>query len=315
MTDPSPARPLVTFALFAYNQEQYVREAVEGAFSQTYEPLEIVLSDDCSSDRTYEIMLEMAKAYKGQHKVRVRRNEANYGLIDHINVLLSNLQSEIIVLAAGDDISHPERTSSIIKRFEEQPTCQLIHSAVLEVDKSGHTLGVRSPLIQEDSYQLEELAKSSSIYIGATGAIRMSLVNYFGPISEKKTYEDLIFGFRAALLNGFSYLDAPLVSYRKNVGISSQYNRKVGLKKELRMALHNHRLATLRQRKSDTIQVNSKNLNQVLRILDTEIQLAEFRLVYHNSFWNFLKRFSRRSFFVWAKAFSSETKYVLGLID
>ena len=48
---PTPDRPLVTFALFAYNQEQYIREAVEGAFSQTYEPLEIILSDDCSSDR------------------------------------------------------------------------------------------------------------------------------------------------------------------------------------------------------------------------------------------------------------------------
>jgi len=47
-------RPLVTFALVAYNQEQYIREAVEGAFAQTYEPLEIILSDDCSSDRTVE---------------------------------------------------------------------------------------------------------------------------------------------------------------------------------------------------------------------------------------------------------------------
>ena len=36
----------VAFALFAYNQEQYVREAIEGAFSQTYQPLEIILSDE-----------------------------------------------------------------------------------------------------------------------------------------------------------------------------------------------------------------------------------------------------------------------------
>lgn len=40
--------PLVTFALFAYNQEKFIREAVEGAFAQTYESLEIILSDDCS---------------------------------------------------------------------------------------------------------------------------------------------------------------------------------------------------------------------------------------------------------------------------
>ena len=59
MIDTNTDRPLVTFALFAYNQEQHIREAVDGAFSQTYEPLEIILSDDCSTDRTFEIMQEI----------------------------------------------------------------------------------------------------------------------------------------------------------------------------------------------------------------------------------------------------------------
>jgi glycosyltransferase involved in cell wall biosynthesis len=44
---------------------------VEGAFSQTYSPLEIILSDDCSSDRTFEIMEEMAREYQGPHLVKV----------------------------------------------------------------------------------------------------------------------------------------------------------------------------------------------------------------------------------------------------
>lgn len=42
---------LISFVLIAYNQERFIREAVEGAFSQTYSPLEIILSDDASSDR------------------------------------------------------------------------------------------------------------------------------------------------------------------------------------------------------------------------------------------------------------------------
>jgi len=48
-------KPLITFALFAYNQERFIREAVQGAFSQTYSPLEIIMSDDCSKDRTFDI--------------------------------------------------------------------------------------------------------------------------------------------------------------------------------------------------------------------------------------------------------------------
>ena len=50
------SRPLITFALMAYNQEQLIEEAVAGALAQTYSPLEIILSDDCSTDRTFSIM-------------------------------------------------------------------------------------------------------------------------------------------------------------------------------------------------------------------------------------------------------------------
>ena len=66
-------RPLITFALMAYNQEQLIEEAVAGALAQTYSPLEIILSDDCSTDRTFEIMEEMADEYKGPHSVSIRR--------------------------------------------------------------------------------------------------------------------------------------------------------------------------------------------------------------------------------------------------
>ena len=44
-------RPLVTFYVIAYNQSRFVREAVESALAQTYSPLEILLSDDCSHGR------------------------------------------------------------------------------------------------------------------------------------------------------------------------------------------------------------------------------------------------------------------------
>ena len=56
----SPERPLVSALVLGYNQESIIRKAVEGAFAQTYIPLEIVLSDDCSTDRTFDIMREMA---------------------------------------------------------------------------------------------------------------------------------------------------------------------------------------------------------------------------------------------------------------
>ena len=113
-------RPLVTFALFAYNQEKYIREAVEGAFAQTYDPLEIILSDDCSTDRTFEIMEEMALAYKGPHKILIRKSPVNRGLGLHILDVSELMNGHYVIVAGGDDISLPHRTIALIKTMHKE---------------------------------------------------------------------------------------------------------------------------------------------------------------------------------------------------
>ena len=50
-------RPLVSFCIVTYNQEKYIRAAIEGALKQTYSPMEIIISDDCSTDGTYKEIL------------------------------------------------------------------------------------------------------------------------------------------------------------------------------------------------------------------------------------------------------------------
>jgi GT2 family glycosyltransferase len=47
---------LVSFVVLAYNQQKFVAEAVRGALAQTYHPLEIVISDDCSTDGTFDVI-------------------------------------------------------------------------------------------------------------------------------------------------------------------------------------------------------------------------------------------------------------------
>jgi glycosyltransferase involved in cell wall biosynthesis len=111
--------PLATFALLAYNQEKYIREAVESAFSQTYTPLEIILSDDGSVDGTYRIMQEMAAAYEGPHSVIVRQSEVNQGLARHFLAVARLAKGQLVIEAGGDDISKPERTAKLVQAWLE----------------------------------------------------------------------------------------------------------------------------------------------------------------------------------------------------
>jgi hypothetical protein len=83
-----PGRPLVTHFLYGYKQERSIRAAIEGVLAQTYQPLEVVLSDDCSPDGTYRVMQEMAAAYRGPHKVVLNRNPKNLGIAGHVERIM-----------------------------------------------------------------------------------------------------------------------------------------------------------------------------------------------------------------------------------
>lgn len=168
-------RPLVTFALFAYNQEKYIREAVEGAFSQTYEPLEIILSDDCSSDRTHAIISDMANKYNGKKKIIVNKTNINCGTLLHLNDVANIAEGKLIILAAGDDISKPERTEILVNAWKNTGAWAL-SSKFDRIDHSSHTIARNQiPLVQSSSeYPLRKYFanQTSGIRIvhGATSA-------------------------------------------------------------------------------------------------------------------------------------------------
>ena len=111
-------RPLVSFILLAYNQERYIHQAIDGALSQAYSPLEIILSDDCSPDRTFAIMQEKASAYVGPHEIVLNRNSQNLGLGRHYSRAMELAHGEIVELAAGDDISLPSRTEESVRMLQ-----------------------------------------------------------------------------------------------------------------------------------------------------------------------------------------------------
>lgn len=134
------AEPLVTFIIFAYNQEAFVADAVKGALAQTYAPLEIVISDDCSTDRTFEVISNTVAGYSGPHDIRVVRNDSNMGLLDHVFARGREARGQYIVMAAGDDMSMPERTALSVAAFGTDPDILAVTSRVDIIDATGQIL-------------------------------------------------------------------------------------------------------------------------------------------------------------------------------
>ncbi len=185
---PTEERPLITFALFAYNQERYICEAVESAFSQTYSPLEIILSDDHSSDRTFEIMQEMAEKYSGPHEIILNKNKENKGLRCHFNRLTELASGEIILCAAGDDISLPERTEISWEVLRDHPDAACVSLRSDTIDAEGELLQVNSLSKKKrycEKHTIKDYLSSPSFHLnGASRAFRKSVHDTFGPLGS-----------------------------------------------------------------------------------------------------------------------------------
>lgn len=93
--------PLVSIQIPTYNQKDFIKEALDSALAQTYENLEIIVSDDCSP--TYDIF-EYLQDYKDNSKVKIYRNDENLGRVGNYRYTLYNLvKGEWFINLDGDD--------------------------------------------------------------------------------------------------------------------------------------------------------------------------------------------------------------------
>lgn len=219
------ARPAVTFALFAYNQEQFIREAVEGALAQTYSPLQVVLSDDSSSDRTFEVMQKMAADYSGPHDVLLNRNERNLGVGGHVNRMMDLAKGDLIVVAAGDDVSFPNRVAVLVEQWKTHNKPSALCSGFLSIDEHGKLVGdghswfsqFAINATQHKAHVLLGFIKTQKpALIGCTSAWTSEVFEEFGPLGNAIWFEDNAISLRAWFLNGIHFVPERLVSYRQH---------------------------------------------------------------------------------------------------
>src|SRR5262245_45552735 len=111
--------PLVSIVITSYNRARWIGKAIESALAQDYPNIEIIVSDNCSTDNSDEII----KSYCHDPRIRYSRNAENIGMIP-------NFQKAFFEIAKGDYITnissddylvHPQFISKavdIINKYE-----------------------------------------------------------------------------------------------------------------------------------------------------------------------------------------------------
>jgi glycosyltransferase involved in cell wall biosynthesis len=210
--------PSVSAILLAYNCERFVAEAVDSALNQDYRgPLEIVLSDDASTDRTFAVLQERAARYKGAHRVEIRRRRQNAGSKSaHLNDVFSACMGEILVSFDGDDVAETSRVRKIVEKFLGHRQAKAVYSSYSLVDQLGRLRGRGDVPHPPDGLDAAAwFARVDAYASGATLAVHRSVVDTFGSL-DPKINEDVVLPFRASLLGRVGFVAEPLVKVRRH---------------------------------------------------------------------------------------------------
>jgi glycosyltransferase involved in cell wall biosynthesis len=92
---------LISIALCTYNGEKYLIEQLDTLVNQTYPKLEIIVVDDCSSDKTITILNDYLSKFPF---IKLYQNEQNLGYIKNFEKAISLCNGELIALADQDDV-------------------------------------------------------------------------------------------------------------------------------------------------------------------------------------------------------------------
>lgn len=203
--------PKLSYVLLSHNREKYIRAAIESAFAQDYEgELEYIFSDDCSTDRTFEIIKECVAGYKGNRRVVVTQTPRNLHLAGNTNHAVQFVESDWIVRADDDDYSSIDRCTLIGQAIAAHPRARYVTTGVVHfTDEEDSAIWSRSTATRAEQPELIET--SISTHSSQETAFRSRHLSYkawhmdvfreFGPLHQQGYYvDDLTCFYRASIL-------------------------------------------------------------------------------------------------------------------
>jgi glycosyltransferase involved in cell wall biosynthesis len=131
-------RPLVSICVPIFNMEGYVDEAFRCIFSQTVQDFEVVVSDNCSTDRSIEII----KAYNDP-RIRIFHNDQNYGLLYNFKKVLTYARGEYITYLFADDGIRSDSIEQGLKIMQDHKDVVVVNSYIQIIDDESKPVVVK----------------------------------------------------------------------------------------------------------------------------------------------------------------------------
>jgi alpha-1,3-rhamnosyltransferase len=126
--------PLVSIIVPIYNHENYLRDCISSIANQEYERLQVILVDDGSTDKSFDVAKELENTYKKKFEsFTLLKNHKNIGLIATLNNSISLAKGEYISFLASDDMLTPnsiELRLSMLDKLSDSSICAIFGESI-----------------------------------------------------------------------------------------------------------------------------------------------------------------------------------------
>ncbi len=130
-------KPLVTIAITTLNRTRYLGETLACVLAQDYAKLDILVSDNGSSDETPLITQTLVKA---DPRVRLRRNDTTLPIHEHFNQCIGEARGEYFILLHDDDRINPRFVSEVVEVAMRHPDVHVVIPGNVMVDEQGESI-------------------------------------------------------------------------------------------------------------------------------------------------------------------------------
>lgn len=210
----------VSVCIPVYNGARYLGEAINSVLNQSFADFELIVIDDCSTDRSDLII----RSFNDQ-RLRYEQNTVRLGLVENWNRCLKLSNGEYVCIFHQDDVMAPENLEKKVRALNAGSQVGLAFSAYEEIDSGGNLIG-KFPVDDSDRDRIQNGLKSFEHLFSGINIIGCPTV-----VARRECY-DKLGGFdsrlpltcdwemwlRIALFYQLAYVDEPLLRYRWHDG-------------------------------------------------------------------------------------------------
>src|SRR5450432_802602 len=212
----------------SFNYARYLPRAIQSVLAQTHSDLELIITDDCSTDCSREIAEEWKRL---DDRIVPVFHEVNRGLAGARNSGLAVSTGEFVALCDADDLWLPDKLKIQLECFQRRPDLGVVHSDSAIIDSEGNLTGELFSSLNHGKGQktsgnlFEELCQRNFLCVPTVILKREAIQYAEGFDMRLRSLEDWVCWTKVSQKYPFYYVEDALVQYRVH-GASLSQNPK-----------------------------------------------------------------------------------------